>query len=128
MQFGGASVGITYSTKVGRYWFNGNSLNVCVDMILSSKGSSTGTALITGLPLTARTTDPFRGLIPLSYTQNFGLSATTAEAGTPLSLIILENSIEAVFYPNVDSSHTALTDSVFNNNSGVRGCGSYYIK
>lgn len=48
--FGGASVGITYSSQAGFYLRIGNEVIFTLSVILSSKGSSAGTALVTGLP------------------------------------------------------------------------------
>jgi hypothetical protein len=48
--FGGASVGITYSSRVGTYVKVGSLVNCYLYILLTSKGSSTGQFLITGLP------------------------------------------------------------------------------
>jgi hypothetical protein len=50
ISFGGASVGVTYSQQVGRYVKVGKQVTVNGYLYLSSKGSSTGAAKITGLP------------------------------------------------------------------------------
>ena len=50
--FGGASVGLTYVRNGGTYTKIGRKVTVCGDLILSAKGSSTGSATITGLPFT----------------------------------------------------------------------------
>lgn len=52
LQFGGASVGIAYTTRVGNYTQIGNVVYFVFDILLSSKGSSTGTASFIGLPFT----------------------------------------------------------------------------
>ena len=48
--FGGASVGLTYGANTGRYTKIGNQVTVTGYLSLLNKGSSTGTAVITGLP------------------------------------------------------------------------------
>jgi hypothetical protein len=48
--FGGASVGVAYGANTGRYTKIGNQVTVTGYLSLLSKGSSTGTAVITGLP------------------------------------------------------------------------------
>lgn len=48
--FGGASVGITYSTQVGRYIKIGRYVAIFGRIALSNKGSSTGNATIESLP------------------------------------------------------------------------------
>lgn len=55
VRFGGASVGITYATQSGRYQKVGNKVTIWGNVILSSKGSSTGTMTMSGLPFTAGT-------------------------------------------------------------------------
>ena len=50
--FGGASVGITYTTQEGTYTRLGNRVLFQGRIVLSSLGSSTGTVTITGLPFT----------------------------------------------------------------------------
>jgi hypothetical protein len=50
--FGGASVGVTYLANTGTYTKIGRQVTVNGFVYLSSKGSSTGTARVTGLPFT----------------------------------------------------------------------------
>jgi len=55
--FGGASVGVTYSTygggrRIGQYTKIGNLVEYFIHMEMTSKGSSTGGLNITGLPFT----------------------------------------------------------------------------
>jgi hypothetical protein len=48
--FGGGTTGITYTVNTGRYIKTGKSVTVIGLLLLSSKGSSTGAAALTGLP------------------------------------------------------------------------------
>lgn len=50
VQFGGASVGVTYVAAEGRYVKIGDFVSITGGMFLSSKGSSVGAAVITGVP------------------------------------------------------------------------------
>ncbi len=52
--FGGASVGITYASRFGYYTQIGPLMHVDFDIVLTSKGSSTGAATISGLPAMSR--------------------------------------------------------------------------
>jgi hypothetical protein len=52
VEFGGASTGITYLNRTGRYVKIGTLVYVNIAVNLSDKGSSTGAAKITGLPFT----------------------------------------------------------------------------
>jgi len=50
LNFGGAATGITYTTQSG-YYTSGGGLVICwIYLVLTSKGSATGAATITGLP------------------------------------------------------------------------------
>ncbi len=51
LKFGGASVGITYTTQSGVYRQVGNAVLAACSITLSAKGSSTGAVTITGLPV-----------------------------------------------------------------------------
>jgi len=53
ISFGGASVGVTYVLNTGRYTKIGRQITASGYLVLSSKGSSTGDASITGLPFTS---------------------------------------------------------------------------
>lgn len=52
LAFGGASVGITYSEQEGAYTRIGNIVFGFISMVLTSKGTSIGSATISGLPYT----------------------------------------------------------------------------
>jgi hypothetical protein len=51
--FGGATTGIAYSTQTGSYTRIGSLVYYYINIVLTSKGSATGQATITGLPFTA---------------------------------------------------------------------------
>src|SRR3990167_9021620 len=53
LTFGGAAVGMTFANQVGRGTRLGNRLFFNLFIQLTAKGSSTGNALVTGLPETA---------------------------------------------------------------------------
>lgn len=52
ISFGGGTTGITYGNQVGSYTKIGNRVICSIYLTLTNKGSSTGAALITGLPFT----------------------------------------------------------------------------
>jgi hypothetical protein len=51
IEFGGASVGITYDKQLGHYTKIGRMVYASFDILLSNKGSSTGGVTIIGLPI-----------------------------------------------------------------------------
>lgn len=50
---GGAAVGLTYTTQLGRYTKIGSRVFFNIEIVLSALGSSTGNVVINGLPFTA---------------------------------------------------------------------------
>ena len=50
LQFNGGSTGMTYTSRVGKYFRNNKLIIATFDIVLSAKGSSTGSAGIAGLP------------------------------------------------------------------------------
>jgi hypothetical protein len=72
LQFGGASVGMTYTTQAGQYTKVGRLVTGCLIIILSAKGSSVGAAQIAGLPFSAN------GAGTQSAVQTFGINLGTA--------------------------------------------------
>ena len=118
--FGGASVGVTYFspyrlcsyTKVGRL------VTVTGILWLTNKGSSTGTAQITGLPFTTANSDAaFTGFYP--YLESVTYS------GTP-QIRVASNATALEFTQITDAGTVSvLTDSNFSNSSQVRFSFSY---
>ena len=54
VSFGGGTTGIAFSIQAGFYTKSGNMVHFNGYIVLTSKGSSTGAALITGLPFTSK--------------------------------------------------------------------------
>lgn len=54
LHFGGNSAGIVYTSQIGYYTEVGDVMHIDIDIALSSKGSSTGAATISGLPKKAK--------------------------------------------------------------------------
>ena len=59
LAFNAGSVGITYSKQLGYYTRVGNVVNVSMYLALSNKGTSTGDAVIAGLPFGVKNTSVF---------------------------------------------------------------------
>ena len=110
--FGGASVGVTYSVQAGFYTKIGNRVCVTGRILLTSKGSSVGAAVITGLPFTVRNANgaaaiPSVRLLVVTYANAF-----MGYAGTDNTTINLEEVTEA-------GTRTTLADTDFANTSDV---------
>lgn len=118
--FGGGTTGITYSSQVGKYTQIGNIVFFSCIVTLSSKGSSTGAATITGLPVTI---GGGSCKLDISSAQNvtFTASYITAYWATV--------NATTTFNVNQYSSTlgvASLTDTNFANNTNLQFSGFYF--
>ena len=118
LEFGGGTTGITYSTQTGKYARIGNIVFVRINLVLTSKGSDTGAATITGLPFSVLTTpEPVVALRCANIT--FGSTGTAISAN-----LIAGPAIE--FYGLTTSANfEALDDTDFADNSRMLVTGWY---
>jgi hypothetical protein len=84
IKFGGASVSMTYTTQAGRYNKIGKTVTVWLDLILSAKGSSTGTMTITGLPFTVGSVSSGGSI---GYLSDFSVTGMRISAGAASTVI-----------------------------------------
>ena len=118
--FGGASVGVTTSSNTGTYTKIGRQVTVTGYLVLTSKGSSTGNANITGLPFTVGATGGYYSATSLWFNnvsfadayQGYGVIADT--------IINLQETTNA-------GSLTAITDANFANNSEMVVSLTYFV-
>lgn len=115
LAFGGASVGITYGTQTGTYTRIGNRVFFEITIILTSKGSSVGTATIAALPVTPAGTAPATWQV-----NNMAAAVTTAVQGA-----ITSGSTSLVPQRMAAGAATNMADTDFNNNSVMRIAGCY---
>jgi hypothetical protein len=120
VSFGGASVDVTTSSNTGTYTKIGRQVTVNGYIVLTNKGSSVGTARITGLPFTIAFSDSNYNAATLrldavtfaNQFQSYGvINATTIE---------LEEITEA-------GTRTKLTDADFANNSSIMVSLTYFV-
>ncbi len=88
--FDGGSTGITYSNRFGFYTKIGRQVFVQCTVSLSSKGSSTGTAQIEGLPFACNPTSNGGGSI-VGYFQMASIAIPIAVINPTSTFIILRN-------------------------------------
>ena len=120
VSFGGASVGVTTSRNTGTYTKIGRQVTVNGYLTLTSKGSSTGSAKITGLPFTIANNDANYSAPSLRYEnitfanqfQGFGAKNTT-------TIELNEITILGVV--------TNITDADFANNSNIMVSFTYFV-
>jgi len=106
--FGGAAVGVTYTTQSGTYTKIGNLVTVTYDLILSAKGSSTGAVRITNLPFTSKS--GITQAVPQPFST--GIVTATSVGGyitTADTSIQLQNSITNYSSALLDSNISATT-------------------
>lgn len=115
LKFGGATTGITYTTQSGNYVRMGNLVYVHFSITLSSKGSATGAATITGLPFAGG------GVAPGMNIRYYANLASIS--GAPFGWIGT-STINLVQMGSATPS--SLTDANFANNSRLDMWGIYY--
>lgn len=115
LEFGGASVDMTYSTQTGKYSRIGDMVIFSLSIVLTAKGSSTGNCRIDGLPLNPALTTPVNiRWGTLTYTNQLVAYLTTAGE------IQIATTVSA-------GTSTRLTDNEFDDNSFVQITGCYLI-
>lgn len=120
LTFGGLSTGITYSTQSGVYEVIGSIATYYFSIQLTSVGSATGTASITGFPYTAATDFSSIGLY---YTD------LTLPAGINDVLFVPENQGGSAEFSGVGSNQpeTLLTEVNFTNTTFISVSGYVFI-
>ena len=116
MAFGGASVGVTYAGRNGQYTRIGNQVTFSVYINLTSKGSSTGNATVTGLPFAIDSAYP--GIVSCRLD-----NSTTI--GTEMINALTTSGTSALLYGTVAGNSSALTDVAINNVSTIQIGGTY---
>lgn len=108
VSFGGGTTGITYGSNTGRYTKVGRIVTVSGYLSLSSKGSSTGTASLTGLPFSGGTGGVASCFLSLvTYT------------GTPQFVGLGSESTVRIYQLTEAGAITQLTDTNFSNTSEI---------
>jgi hypothetical protein len=114
--FGGGSTGLTYTAQGGTYTRVGRLVHVQLVILLSAKGSSTGTALITGLPLTVSQATPL----------SLQIDAMTAGVGDTHVQAVCNGGATTIGLSDMAAgAATALSDVDFTNTSLLRVNGTY---
>ncbi len=123
LSFGGASVGITYTTQIGTWQRVGGMVFINVKILLSSKGSSTGASSFSGLPFTSRN-DGSNHRLFMTFVPVATLTLETYYWGD-----IAANS--AVLTPTVgfaaSGSSAVLSNNEFTNTAALTINGFYFI-
>lgn len=118
VSFGGGTTGITYTSQIGNYTKIGNRVFFQLRVQLSAKGSSSGSALITGLPFTSEATANNNSACAI-FANGMAVGVTGPQAA------INANATTIGLYNFAAGSITALTDAAFSG-TDVIGISSHY--
>ncbi len=124
VRFGGLSVGVTYTQQQGSYYRIGNMIFWTFNVVLSSKGSSTGDISVGGLPFVCNSAWPTSG-------QNVGplFTDNLTYTGSSVYWYLQPGQSQVAVYQNVTApAHpTTLTDAACTNAVQLAGNGAYAI-
>jgi len=120
LTFGGASTGITYSNQEGRYTKIGNIVYISLDFTLSSKGTATGLARISGLPFTVGTLNTGGGICGVVYYENYATTFVHKDR-------FEENATFVSLAKGNVTTVTQQADTDFNNNTRLYIGGFYFV-
>ena len=115
--FGGASTGITYSHQTGIYTKIGNIVNFSLRIRISSAGSATGSATISGLP--------FAPTSPNGYTNRGYLAETNGVTAVMPNGVIIDLQQVITLYDGNGNARAALDNGDFTTNSYLTIVGAY---
>lgn len=117
LEFGGATTGITYSLQAGRFLQIGKLVFVSLNLILTSKGSASGNATISGLPVVIFNSAPgWARWSGINLTASYTAVVPTFGGGTSIDLEEQGDNVAFVF----------LTDASFSNASQLALGGIYF--
>jgi len=84
LEFGGGTTGITYGTQTGTYTKVGDVVFVHMGITLTSKGTSTGTAKVGGLPFSPESAPVFPGVMDTDVIVNNGTIVSCIDNSTDI--------------------------------------------
>jgi len=122
VSFGGGSTGVATSIASGFFTRIGNLCHVSCNLTLTSKGSDTGTAVITGLPFTAGSVSNQNGSIRAVYAANMAGLTSGIEGRTTGS------STDVTLQDWGAAGIAVLDDTNFTNTTSIRLGGWYQIQ
>lgn len=119
LTFGGGSTGMTYSAQVGTYTKIGNACATQLYLLLTAKGSSTGNAVVGGLPFASNNTANQNQFVPL-YGNNLNAAIACFAMG-----LVSPNASSFTVYNMAAGAIGAYSQGTFNNNSDIGGNFTY---
>jgi len=118
--FGGGATGVTYTTQTAAYTRIGNRILFNVYIVLSSKGSSSGAVLVTGLPVASG----YGAHQPCSLR----VTGVTSGVGDTTLMAGVTNSATTIgLFDIATGAIAALTDADLTNTSAIEISGQYIV-
>ena len=115
LTFGGNAVGITYGSTFGEYQIVGNLITCSFSITLTSKGSSTGAAVITSLPF-AGIGQPSGGVV----------GHDTGMLGLSGPIIITNSGSTILLFSQGATGSGVIADTNFTGTSSIQGIITYF--
>lgn len=126
LTFGGTTTGINYTLQIGEWTRIGRLVFCTFDFAFSSKGSSVGIALLTGLPFTASGKSTS---IDSGYSAgNLGSVLNLSTAVVEVNLMVIANSKTCSFPARTAAStgNSAMDDTFFSDSTQIIGSFCYH--
>lgn len=130
LKFGGATTGITHASGYPKTSFSrqGRKISFKYDTVLTSKGSASGSATITGLPVASDSTLGEQPVEIVLGVMGDGSGGTTALTGTPKAMVDDgTTTINLYQFTLATGNVTALTDANFKGTSEIYINGSFQV-
>jgi hypothetical protein len=115
ISFGGGATGVTYSVQYGRYRVIQGEIRLEVQINLTSKGTSTGTARLEGLPFTASASRAVAGM-----GGTVGLYSNMASLTSVPVISVNSSTTNATFSRFTSTDSVGLTDANFTNTTIIQ--------
>ena len=119
LRFGGSTSGISYTFRAGQYTRIANVVYWSFSIVLNSKGSASGSAVIAGLPFVR---EPVLG-----YDHCIGSASNIAVPSGRWLVSRISSTASIYLYTNDGASSTTLTNAEFADNSSLQASGFYFI-
>jgi hypothetical protein len=119
LTFGGGATGMTFASQSGFYTRLGDTVFVTAAIVLTAKGSSTGNAQMTGLPLACNAS--WGGILNAEF-------SNLTFAGKYINAYIFPTLTSFIFHETVSGgANVIVDDTFFANNTAITVTGFYQV-
>lgn len=122
--FNGDGTGVTYSTQIGRYVLVGDMITLWASIVLTSNGSGTGPAQISGIPINCLTLAGYEAIGTFGGYSNI----STDNGGYHCSIQSADSRIDLLMWNGAGTDTSAfLTDTEIDDDAKFNICISYLV-